>query len=175
MLGDFLDSFPFQSLPQRIVVCGKTLHAAECFNNNFLLFQNACITDNQEQLNLCCSNLKYDNKVKQIQKVTTDINCAVSHVNDKYLSYTQMHKRADHLRHKNQELRLQCLISRKQIARLNKTLDIHQRIMICLKDHDIPKIQQILTAAINHDGSLTYILQKIELAVAFIQPGKQSR
>ena len=168
ILGNIMECLPFQALPSDIVVSGRRLHADVCLKNNYLLFPDKHITFNCEVLNMCCYNLHHDTRMKRIVKGTMDVNCAVSNINDQYLSHEQLHKRANHLRYKNNELRLQCLISKKHVTKLNKTMELHQRMMICLKDHDIPKLKLIINRQLNNGQSLGSIVNHIEKAVAGI-------
>ena len=62
----------------------------------------------------------------------------------------------------------------RKIERLNKSLELHQRFMMVIKDNSIPKLHEIVKVAISSKRSLQYIISKLIAAVDGVYNPKNS-
>lgn len=108
-----------------------------------------------------CLEIKETESYKKLIKNADDQDLHKSTYNDRYLSQKQLSLRVSNYREKYQMSRLATLNSVKKYNSLKNTLSLHQRLLILLKDNDIPRLRSLLEVAMKNKRSVRYILQKI--------------
>lgn len=161
--NDVYTTFPFTLIPEKgLVFENGSFHHKNCLLKNYLVFEPH---SENRSMNQDCFNLQF--QPSQQKMITNMHNTTLhkTHVNNHYLSHKQMELRPKH--HKDQEAtyRLKVHSQSKTIARLNKTLDLHQRFLHSLQEHRVHRLHDLVNVALKQGRSVGYILQKVTDAV----------
>ena len=78
-----------------------------------------------------------------------------------YLTYSQLSKRIHNLQNSLNVERLKSLNKDRKLYSLNKSIELHQRFMMLIKENSTPKLHELVKVAISSKRSLEYIISKI--------------
>ena len=159
--GDIYEYFPFHVVKKLNVVfeCG-VFHTQGCMNNGYRLFDNVV-----GPVNECCDNLRCHEKLSKIVNQANDTELHLSTVNHEVLSYGQLIKRTRQMSKNLSNEKMKSLNKARKLKHLNKSLDLHQRFMMLIRENSIPKLHQIVKVALSGKKSISYIINKIVDAV----------
>ena len=115
-----------------------------CKNNNYLLMDGCFGMQNQ-----CCQALDKNVYFRKLVDSGNVPDKYLTTAKNEVLSYHQLTDRARHLSTKINQERLQSLNQNKKLAYLNKTLALHQRFMLLIKNNSVPKLHEIVKDAFN--------------------------
>ena len=105
-------------------------------------------------INVCCSEL---DKNEKLHKYITNANTPGKHTtttNNCYLTFNQLSNRVRHLQSSLNKERLKSLNNDRKLVRLNKSLLLHQRFMIFIKENSIPKLHELVKVVMNRKSRL---------------------
>ena len=163
---DIYSTFPFTLIPEKnFVFENGCLHHEDCLKKKYMVYNPS---DANKKVNKVCSDLEYSPALK---KILTNMNDALLYkqtIINKYLSHQQVEQRLAH--HKDQEAkyRLKMHTQSKTIARLNKTMDLHQRLLHSIKDNKVHRLHDIVNVALRQGRSIGYIVEKVTDAIGGI-------
>ena len=160
---DPIRQFPLHCLEGTgIVYENGKFHSKNCHENGYQIFDHM---DCGTLVNDCCKRLRENKLFQTLIERSLEPDKAKSHSSNKYLSYNQLTQRAENLSKKIAEEKLKVLVLQKKGCQLNKTLDIHQRIMLQIQSNSIPQLHQIVSIALKQKRNVQYVLSKIVDAV----------
>ena len=148
--GTIFENFQFQQLKHDFFVMENgTLPDKKCYENNYQ------ILDEEPQtcdVNICCSNFA-SSKIVNIVRSGNNAKKHLSTTKNEFLTYQQLCRRIQHLQDVLNSEKLKSLNRCRKIERLNKSLELHQRFMMVIKDNYIPKLHEIVKVAISSKRS----------------------
>ena len=156
-----IDNIHAQLAPQplydlNIVVEHKTLHHVSCYENSYQLLPGNHLA------NQSCSDLKYSPRLtKHIERGQKIYNDDLRSTKHGFLTHQQLSEKAKKVQEEKRTLRLQLMKSRFKCSKLCATLSIHDRFLVSIAEHNIPRLQQLVTVALKNNRSITYIVTKI--------------
>ena len=162
--SNIYESFPFPLLQSKSFVFEQGhLHHSKV---DYQIVQSTA--DSVIPINKACFDLKFSDSVNKIAKNMLDTEYYNSTANDEYLSHIQLKQRLDKIRKTATKLQLQNLNMSKKLMRLNKTLTLHERLLVLLKDGNIHRLKQLVGVAMKNKRNINYIVEKMVDAISGI-------
>lgn len=168
--------FPWHLLkPEKYFMEGAAssavIHTKQCYQNNYLVpeIETADISlscHGGHTVSKSCMSLSNDPELLTIINRCNDTLVPSSHMKDCFLSVHQLRQRLKLKRDSIDKLKLNKLNLQRSRNQINKNLQIHQRIMIYIKENNIPNIKQLITGLLNRGRSMHYVYECIVEAVA---------
>ena len=160
--GDIYENFPFHHLNswKDVVFEDGTFHSPQCAESMYRLE-----ISNATGVNHFCEMLSENEKMQKYITDANDPNKHTSTTNNKYLTFKQLGNRVQHLQSTLNKEKLKSLNNNRKLVRLNKSLLLHQRFMILIRENSIPKLHELVKVAMNRKRGLEYTINKIVLAV----------
>ena len=110
------------------------------------------------KINSCCAELIKNEKFKKLIDNANDPEKHLTTVKNMYLTYSQLTKRIGNLQNSLNQEKLKSLNRTRKLISLNKSLELHQRFMILIKENSIPKLHELVKVALRHKRGLSYII-----------------
>ena len=145
-----------------IIIENRNFHHTDCAANDYAL------DPDRNETNKMCEDISYSTKVKKLEnrgKMQYKTDTPLRTTNNKYLSHRQLCDKAEILQAEKRELRLQFMKSEYLRSKLCATLTLHQRFLVLMSDHNIPRLQQLVRVALNNDASIGTIVSKVMDAI----------
>ena len=152
--------FPFQLLkdiPQVIFENG-VFHHQDCSTNGYQLFKT-------DPVNECCSNLKYHTRLNKITERIPNNEIHLSQTQNKYLSFSQLDSRLHSLQRRLSVKKMENLNCLRKNQKLVKSLELHQRFLMLIKDNSVPKLHELVKVALKSKHSINDIINQVVNAV----------
>ena len=142
----------------------KKLHHRKCQDNNYLLYD---YHSSGSTSNICCQYLSMmkNTTLKALLERASKSDIHLGPINNRFLNFHQLDHRIKHSRDSLQKSKLSSLNIVRKVAKMAKTLELHKRLMILIKDNNIPQLHHILTIAMKNHRSVNYIIGKIGDAI----------
>ena len=86
-------------------------------------------------------------------------------ITKEYLNYEQIVQLLQEKEKKIKELTLKGLNDQRKIKYFSQCLQIHERILLCLKTNDIPRLHQIFEVCFNNNRSIGFLLGRLNDAI----------
>lgn len=86
-------------------------------------------------------------------------------MNNRYLTFKQLENRTQHLHATLNKEKLKSLNNNRKLVTLNKSLMLHQRFMILIRENSIPKLHELVKVAMNRKRGLEYTITKMVDAI----------
>ena len=152
-------NFPFQLLAEKnyLVFEAGVFHSKECYDLEYTLRQSDHNSNNS------CTALKDDKFIKLYTGQSNGYSDK-SKLNDKYLTYIQLTQRMQNIRATASKARLSMLNKNRSLQRLNKTVALHQRFILLIKDNAIHTLHKLVKVAVNRNRGINYITKQLVLA-----------
>ena len=177
LVGSIWENFPFQLLDtdtaplKDVVFENGVFHSKNCFENMYLLpmtLPDVHVTtqhNNNNNTHPDCSNLVNHEALTNYVNNACDADKHLSTCQNKYLNHNQLCKRVTHLRSSLNSTKLKSLNRERKLVNVNKSLDLHQRFILHIKENDIPKLHELVKVACNRNRGLEYTINKIVDAI----------
>ena len=161
--GTVYRNFPFHLLESHddIVFENNSFHQITCQTNQYYLFD----VNNPNKVNSVCSELGEHAKFSKILENANDTQKHLSTAKSENLTYHQLTERLGNIKAKLNDVKLKSLNRNRKLFNLNKSLELHQRILILIKENSIPQLHELVKTALKQKRSLSYVIQKIVDAV----------
>ena len=161
--GTVYRNFPFHLLESHddIVFENNSFHQITCQTNQYYLFD----VNNPNKVNSVCSELGEHAKFSKILENGNDTQKHLSTAKSENLTYHQLTERLGNIKAKLTDVKLKSLNRSRKLFNLNKSLELHQRILILIKENSIPQLHELVKTALKQKRSLSYVIQKIVDAV----------
>ena len=169
-------SFPYPLMDviafkwSHIIVNHNTIHHKKCFSNNYILRD-----DGTHDVNKCCDDLRYN---KALNDIITRASLNVTELpcySCKYLNFTQLHAKIQVFEKIKNELKLEGLNNKRNLARLGGSLGLHQRLVSLMATNNVPRIKELLSVALRNRRSLNYIVDKVKDAIDGVYSPRPSK
>ena len=154
---DIFTHFPLTALPASIVVEHHGLHSFKCKEGKYLLHCGAA-TINPE-----CESIK--ELIQKLISKMTDENLFKSTENHSQLSHHQLTQRIENYRGKLQQSQVAKLNAVKKYNSVSKTLNFHQRLLMLLKENNVPRLKSLIAVAVGSKRSIRYVIQQVVNAI----------
>ena len=159
---DIYSKFPFTLLPRlSIVFENGRFHVSQCAIKDYELYE---ATAETVDVNKKCFMLKFSPPfIKVLGNMANDSyhKSATHHVN---LSHQQMVQRAISYKTLYEEQRMSTFNFAKKYNRVNKSLELHQRFLLLIKENNIRRLH-VVKVALNAKRSISYIINKVVDAI----------
>ena len=161
--AEIYSTFPFTLLPgQNFQFENSSLHHVDCVKKKYIVYQ---ASDDNPLCNKVCFDLRFSKSLESILSLMSNSELYKSQTTNKYLSHHQMELRLNNCKTQLAKRRLQVHTQSKTIARLDKTLELHQRFLHSLQEHKIHRLHDLVDVALRQKRSIGYILQKVTDAI----------
>ena len=159
--------FPFQLLQKKnLVFENGNFHHTACAARGYQIVDISL--ESSTPMNKICYNLMYSSNVEKIVQNMLDTDFYKTTTQDENLSHMQMKQRLDKVRNDAKQIQLQNFNLIRKVERLNKTLDLHQRLLVLLKEGKVHRLKQLLSVAMRNSRNISYIVGKVVDAIAGI-------
>ena len=142
-----------------VVIENSNLHHESCAKN--------CYKTENGDINEACDNLQYSTRLRKIiergQKSVDDT--SLIKCNNIFLSHNQLSEKARNMRAEKEEYRLKLMNSVFRHSKLCATLKLHERFTLLISDHNVPRLQQLVSVAMRHGRSISHIVNKVSAAI----------
>ncbi|XP_066914918.1 uncharacterized protein [Clytia hemisphaerica] len=161
LAGEIYSNFPFQLLSTTlndIVFENGAFHAKECVGKNYILHISYPfdVRTNKE-----CLDLKNHNVFQSWVTSSNDMDKHTTTAKSIYLTHEQLCKRVVKMGNSLNNYKLKFVSATRKLNTLNKSLELHKRFMLLVKDNSIPKLHEIVKVAMNRRRGLQYTINKI--------------
>ena len=168
--------FPFQLLPtmKTKVFKNNSFHHVDCMKHNYVL-QNQSTGDSGDETNTMCARLSDESNLKTIVERSVKPFQELATFNNRFLNHRQLSNKCVSYRQDLRNLRLDNMNMVRKINRLGRTLDMHQRFMLSISQHNVPRLQQLVAVALRNKRSIQYIVSKVVNAIDGIYLARPSQ
>ena len=163
--SDIFHSFPFQLLSEMNVVFENgNFHHTSCADSGYQILEKS--NEIHTPVNKICFDLKFSPGFQKIASNMIDTDYHNSTAHDDQLSFLQLKLRLNKARENAKQYRLSNLNLTRKLNRLNKTLLLHQRLLVLLKEGKVHRLKQLLSVAMRNSRNISAIVGKVVDAVA---------
>ena len=164
LLGSLFDNVPFHLLKdcKDIVFSDEGFHHASCKHGQYLLN----IDNDDTNVNQCCVDLHSHPKMKTWIENANDPVKYASTAHDHHLTIHQLQQRLDNYRKRYSAEKFKSLNTKRTLTRVHKALELQQRFIVLIKEHNIPKLHQLVKVASSRGRGLEYTINKMVDAIA---------
>ena len=163
LAGNIYKNFPFQLLGsdqlENIVFENGSFHVKSCSSDCYFL------NPNESDVNMLCAKLEVHEKLKTYIDNANDMDKHLSTATNMYLTHNQMSKRVSNTQKSLNQYKLKFLASSRKLCYLNKSLALHQRFMLIIKENSIPKLHEMVKVSMNRKRGLEQTINKIVDAI----------
>ena len=139
-----------------IIMENNTLHHVTCAINEYKLFPGNSVA------NKICTDLLYSIKLNQlVERGKKSYKEDLISMNHLYMSHTQLSEKAKSLSEEKRELRLMLMNSFFKNSKLCTTLSMHERFLVSISEHNLPRLQQLVNVALKNHRSISHIVTKV--------------
>ena len=155
--GNLYENFPFQlmKVESDFVFESGRFHDKQCFMNGYDLFNTEPLNND---INNCCAQLLSKQKLQKYIDNPNEIQKHLTTATNIYLTYSQLSKRIHNLQNSLNVERLKSLNKDQKLYSLNKSIELHQRFMMLIKESSTPNLHELVKVAISSKRSLEYII-----------------
>ena len=157
-INNIYEYFPFQILKNStldIVFNHDTFHHADCKRNNYVLQEIDAETSNKK-----CSELEFDSNMRSIINRSIQPVEKLMTTNTVFLNYHQLAHKCSIYYERLRKSYTDNFNKSKKLDRLGITLDMHQRFLINIANHNIPRLTELVSVALRNNRSISYIVGK---------------
>eukprot|EP00111_Clytia_hemisphaerica_P014543 TCONS_00042817-protein len=149
LAGEIYSNFPFQLLSTTlndIVFENGAFHAKECVGKNYILHISYPfdVRTNKE-----CLDLKNHNVFQSWVTSSNDMDKHTTTAKSIYLTHEQLCKRVVKMGNSLNNYKLKFVSATRKLNTLNKSLELHKRFMLLVKDNSIPKLHEIVKVSLS--------------------------
>ena len=145
---DLFRQFALTALPDSIMLECKVFHHVSCQRNKYRLNIDA------EVCNKECREIKdMPEFMKLVAKMDDDTLFQSTEHHDQ-LSFQQLGQRVSNYRNQLRKAQLSTLNLLKKYNVVSKTLNLHQRLLILLKENDVPRLRALISVALTSKRSI---------------------
>ena len=102
---------------------------------------------------------------KQVQDIVSRATSCSHHTNHCFLTFSQLEDRFRLMREERTALWFQKNNVTRKVQHLLRTLDIYKKLVLSLRQNDVPRLRQLISTALKNGRSVNYIVDKVSQAV----------
>ena len=170
-MKNIFEQFPFQLIPSLddVVFEHESFHHTKCKNVNYVLPRS------QTRSNIVCANLADNPITKSIISRSSLSFKDLTTYHNQYLNHQQLTEKSNNYFQNMQTSRLHIMNMQGKINRLGETLDMHQRFLLNIAQHNIPRLKELVTVALRNNRSIYYITSKVVDAIDGVYMARPSQ
>ena len=170
-IGNVYSNFPFQLLETcTFVFSNGKFHSEECSFKHY-------VYDGTGPVNWTCGHLVNASNMKKIIKRSQEeiVGSEAPRHNFIYLTYRQLSSKIEALIKDKSLQRLERYKVNNKLERLNKTLSLHQRLLVQISENNVPRLQGLVNVALKNNRSISYIVEKVTQAINGVYKARPSQ
>ena len=144
-----------------VIIENRNLHDRSCAEANYM-------TNNGNVINDACNNLQYGTRLQKLLECSAKKfdDPAIMKSNNFHLSHNQLSEKSKMFRGQKEIFRLKLLNNVFRYSKLCRTLELHERLLVLLSEHKVPRLQQVVAVAQRNGRGIGYIVTKVMEAIA---------
>ena len=130
-----------------------------------LTVKNRTIKDETNYVNIICSNIAENSTMKSILHRSSQGFDELKTFNNKYLTHQQLSRKCNSYHAELNKSKLQIFHMQRKLNKLGSTLDMHQRFLLSVSQHNIPRLKELVAVAMRNKRSISYIISQVLNAI----------